>query len=424
MTTINGSDVGGRTLEEASKIVNNEEYLTIKKRDGKEEKINLKDIEYTSNSEDQLEKILNNQNLIFWPKYMLFNNNKEVTIKASYNKELLNKKVETLNMIINPTIQEPKNAYIESSDAGFQIVKEVTGNKINIDKLKNIIFENIDKQNMLIDLTNEDVYLKPEITAKSPEILKQLESYKKYEGLAVNVNFVNAQEKIDFNNFKNWLNFDEKGNMVFNDDKMIEQFKGYATKYNTFGSKRKFNATNIGQITVGGSNTDSYGFQLDTIKTIEEIKKALQSNGKIKDINAVWKIPALTRSEAGDIGNTYVEIDLTRQHLWYYVDGVLKLETDVVTGKDSTPTPIGVNRVWHKELNKTLVGEGYRQPVKYWMPFNWVNCGMHDTNYRRAFGGNIYKNSGSHGCVNMPPAKAKALYEMIKLDTPVIVYKS
>ena len=33
-----------------------------------------------------------------------------------------------------------------------------------------------------------------------------------------------------------------------------------------------------------------------------------------------------------DIGPTYIEVDMTEQKMYYYVDGVLKIETEVVTG--------------------------------------------------------------------------------------------
>ena len=47
---------------------------------------------------------------------------------------------------------------------------------------------------------------------------------------------------------------------------------------------------------------------------------------------------------------------------------------------------------------------------------------LHDASWRSSFGGNIYKTSGSHGCVNLPPAAAKKIFENIEDGDPVIVY--
>ncbi len=423
-TIINGVNVSGLDIKSTKEKIENSAIgeLTIKKRDGKEEKLSLEGVVKKDVSENSLATVLGNQRGLLWPKYMLLKDKHNINLKSNLNKDQLDKKIASMNMIINPAIQDPQDAYVKQTDTGFQIEKEVTGNRVELEKLKNIIYMAIENGEDVVDLANQDVYKKPKITSKSPEILAQLEGYKKFEGIELTVDFVNANEKLNFQNIKDYLSFNQDGEMVFNDDAMYKAFESYANKYNTFGKVRDFNATNIGPIKVGGSSTDSYGFQLDIRKTMDAVKEAFKNNKK--EVVAVWKIPALVRSDAGDIGNTYIEVDLTRQHMWYYVDGKLALESDFVSGKSSTPTPVGLNRVWHKEMHATLTGPGYRQPVTYWMPFNWVDCGFHDAGWRRGFGGQIYQSGGSHGCINMPPAKAKALYNMVKLDTPVIVYKS
>ena len=48
--------------------------------------------------------------------------------------------------------------------------------------------------------------------------------------------------------------------------------------------------------------------------------------------------------------------------------------------------------------------------------------GLHDANWRKTFGGTIYKTNGSHGCVNLPPAVAKTIYENISAGDPVLCY--
>ena len=50
------------------------------------------------------------------------------------------------------------------------------------------------------------------------------------------------------------------------------------------------------------------------------------------------------------------------------------------------------------------------------------NVGIHDASWRDKFGGQIYKSSGSHGCINVPPKFAKELYSILETDTPVVAY--
>lgn len=47
---------------------------------------------------------------------------------------------------------------------------------------------------------------------------------------------------------------------------------------------------------------------------------------------------------------------------------------------------------------------------------------MHDGYWRTSFGGTIYKKNGSHGCVNLPPAVAKTIFDNIEKGTPVLCY--
>ena len=125
-----------------------------------------------------------------------------------------------------------------------------------------------------------------------------------------------------------------------------------------------------------------------------------------------------------DYGNSYVEINLTAQHLFMYVDGALVVESDFVSGNLSKGyyTPTGAYGLTYKERNATLNGQDYSTPVSYWMPFAG-NVGMHDATWRGSFGGSIYKRNGSHGCVNLPYSAAKTIYENISANFPVLVYE-
>ena len=60
--------------------------------------------------------------------------------------------------------------------------------------------------------------------------------------------------------------------------------------------------------------------------------------------------------------------------------------------------------------------------MTYFMPFAY-NVGIHDASWRNGrFGGTIYKNSGSHGCINVPEEIAEKLYQTVEKDTPVVAY--
>ena len=115
-----------------------------------------------------------------------------------------------------------------------------------------------------------------------------------------------------------------------------------------------------------------------------------------------------------DYGNTYVEINLTAQHLYVYKKGKMVLESDFVSVKNTKgrKTPPGVYGITYKERDATLIGEDYETPVSYWMPFNG-HIGLHDAIWRTKFGADLYNNGGSHGCINLPFHVAEKIYRIV-----------
>jgi lipoprotein-anchoring transpeptidase ErfK/SrfK len=119
---------------------------------------------------------------------------------------------------------------------------------------------------------------------------------------------------------------------------------------------------------------------------------------------------------------TYADVNLTTQKMIYVKDGMLILESDVVTGAPSMRTPTGTFKVSRKLSPTVLVGPGYAQPVTYWMQFTSNGVGFHDATWQSRFGGDWYVSHGSHGCVNMPMAAAKELYSVISVGDTVKVH--
>lgn len=124
------------------------------------------------------------------------------------------------------------------------------------------------------------------------------------------------------------------------------------------------------------------------------------------------------------VPSTYVEISIDSQHMWYYVDGKLYCDTDVVTGNYKThDTTKGYHKIISKSSPATLVGPGYETVVNYWMAVTYDGIGIHDSTWRTSgYGGSIYKGDGSHGCINTPYSVVKKMYNKMKVNTPVIIY--
>ena len=97
--------------------------------------------------------------------------------------------------------------------------------------------------------------------------------------------------------------------------------------------------------------------------------------------------------------------------------------TAVTTGASDVgdATPLGTWQVQDKQTDRYLVGPGYRDYVKYWVPFNG-DFGFHDANWQTmTFGSPLYHSLGSHGCVHLPDPAMSWLFHWVHIGATVTV---
>ena len=240
----------------------------------------------------------------------------------------------------------------------------------------------------------------------------------------------NGEIVLDGNTLKNWLVRDSGGNYVKDDAVFEENLRSYvaqlADQVDTLGKDREFTNAYGDTITVPLGN---YGWQIDQKSEIAQLRENLDNQ------EVVTREPAYASREISTenrgLGGTYVEIDLTGQHLWFYQDGEQVFDTDIVSGMMTAKryTPPGTYTIAYKQKDRVLRGEPvppdnkpeYETPVDFWMPFNG-GIGMHDATWNPYFGGERYVWNGSHGCINLSYSAAKAMYSYVEKGTPVICY--
>ncbi|WP_420839276.1 L,D-transpeptidase family protein [Clostridium rhizosphaerae] len=418
---INGINVSGKTVT-AVKVQLLSELkgytLNLKERGGKSEQIKAEAIGLKYNSDEEIQNFKDEQHPLKWAASLFNKKSYEITSGIEYNKEALKEQVDKLSAFDNSNIIEPKNSILKYTDNTYMLVDEIKGNKINKDILLKRIEEAILKQETTIDLESSGCYINPQYTSKSQKVTDARDMLNKYISTKITYAFGEHKEILDGSTINKWLSADDNFNVNIDEKKVKAYVESIANTYNTVGKKRSFNTSSGNTINIGGGD---YGWKIDINKETNNLIAAIKSGQTItKEPEYVQKASSHGSS---DIGNTYVEIDMTKQHLWFYKNGSLVVEGDVVTGNTSlnNTTPGGIYRLKYKEKNATLKGEDYSTPVSYWMPFNG-NIGIHDATWRSVFGGEIYKTSGSHGCVNSPYPLAQTIYENINAGTPVVCY--
>lgn len=420
-TEINGVNVSLKTRDDIIHTIkiNFEDYkLRLIERDGESEEILGEDIGIHINEKADIDKVYYDQNSLKWIGSLFGKSRYYVDGLVTYNKNNLNNKIDELKCL-NKNIVEPKNVSFKYSNGSYEVIKEVYGNKVNKDKLKAAIEMSIMKGERDLDLDKKLCYENPKYTLNSNKTPKTKKLLNKYVKADITYLFGNKKERLDGNTINQWLIVDENLDVVINKMAVMKYIRDLGRKYDTVGISRKFK-TSVGKtVEVKGG---LYGWKINLHDESEALIENIKS-GEIIEREPIYTQKALSR-EGNEIGNTYVEINITRQHLWFYKNGKLITHGAVVTGNPNRghSTVLGTYMLNYKQKGATLTGPGYEAEVTYWMPF-FGNIGIHDATWRHSFGGDIYKTNGSHGCVNAPLYLAKKIYENIEDGTPIICYE-
>lgn len=443
-TYINGTDVSRKTPKQAVELVTQDsdipDIINLMKPDGEDVRIRMSDVGMKSNIKEEVEDAFKQQNHNDWFTARSEKSEYNFKVDFDFDRDEFNKQIRR-KIIEGQTAAEPQDAYIERTSDGFEIVPEVVGTEIDEDKIQSLydyIDGFLDRGEYSIDLSSCNCYKLPKVTAL--DLKEQLVHLDSLYDVEFTFDFGYAKEKLEGSEVIDWITFENddasKGYTV-DEDKAMAFVEKMADKYDTFGKDRTFKATKRGTITVEQGEGD-YGWWIDQKKTcallVDLIKDGISAETEPyyyvnPDSQYEYTCNPDVRTADDDIGNTYCEVDLKNQHFWYYEDGKLEYECDIVSGKPTAArnTPGGVYKLWYKELNKTLRGstsdgETWETPVTYWNNISTFGVGLHDANWHPYFGGTRYVNYGSHGCVNMPVDAAKYVYDNIEIGTPVVMY--
>lgn len=431
-TKINGHDVTGKTAAQAEELLKQdvEEYvLNLKEINGGSETIAGADVGLVYEGADGLKKIMGGQNWVLWPGALFDNYSNDVDIEVSYDEEKLNGEINSLQAVTGEQIPAV-SAYPKFDGKQYVVEPEQYGTAVQPEVLSEKIAEALTNLVHTLDLEEEKCYAAPPFTSESEEVQAACSKMNQYCSAKI-VYPMNEQVVVDAAVISGWLSVDDKMQPVINEDGIRTWLKEFGDKYDTTGITRTFTTPAGKEATVSGG---TYGWSINEEAEFDVILDAVK-NGKTLEREPEYYIGG-TAAVHGmpDWGSTYVDVDLSEQHMWYVVDGNIALETDVVTGQPIPEriTPEGTYSILEKGKNQVLVGSinpatgepSYRTPVSYWMRVTWSGIGLHDATWQPAFGGSLNQTPGvgSHGCINMPLDKAASLYDMLEVGTPVVIH--
>ena len=367
------------------------------------------------------QELLNRQNEFLWIEMLWSTQNYDVVQGVAYDADKLQEQLAQMPALQKKNMIQPEDAYISEyseKTKSYEIVPETLGTTLDMNQVEDVVSAAIMAGDTSVDLEEQGCYVTAKVTAEDTALVKACDTMNKWVSAQITYDWNGNKVVVDGDAIHEWIQADDKDPQL--DEKAIAEFVSeQAKEYDTYGKKRKFTTVQGIELNLPSG---AYGWKTDREEETKALTEAIQ-NGETVDKEPVY-ISKGAQKGSNDIGNSYVEIDLTNQHLYLFKDGDIVLETDFVSGnmsKADCVTPPGVFGLTYKTRNAILRGANYETPVNYWMPFNG-NVGMHDATWRRAFGGTIYLTSGSHGCINLPLHMAASIYEYVSTGFPVVCY--
>ena len=436
-TSINGIDAGKKTVSEVEDEIEKtvENYsLKLSFRDNRTETIDGDAFDYQYVSDGGVQKLLDEQNIYTWIGGALFGSEKSYTVDedTQFNEQKLVEGLSNLPEMKTENQVAPTDAYLllDETTKRYNIVPETEGNVRNVEAVQAYAKSAVSGSVETVDLAQAaDTYAAPAIRANDEGLNSQQAALNAFLSTSITYTLPEGTQVLDANVLDGWISVDDNGYRYVDEEHIAECVDQYvadlASAVDVEKETSTFASTNRGMVEV---DNNEYVIKINQDAEKEKLLEEVLGN------TVTQREPVYSRKDETQdptFGGTYVEIDIDNQTVYYYEDGQCLVETPCVTGTGSVPrrsTPTGVFHIYDKQRSRTLYGDiqpdgsyGYASFVNYWMRF-CGGCGLHDATWRDSFGGDIYWDSGSHGCVNLPYEAAAQMYEIVEEGTPCIVF--
>lgn len=416
-STVNGTiPASGATAETVKQALLDQAdgySLTIEERDGQTETITSAAAGLSLDlSKGQVEGLLKSQNVFTWPVSVFRHKDYESETLLQADPAKLSAAVNALSCVTNPAPTETEDATYAYADGKYSVKEEVYGTRVDAAVLYKAVDEAMENLQDSINLDADRLYIQPAVTKDSPDLVALVD--KLNQKMAMKISY-DTGDTIDADTMASFFTVGDDLSVSVNEEAVAAFVNAFAKKYNTAGLSKELVTSYGSTVTVPGGN---YGWLLNKSAETEKLISELEA-GQSVSRSPEWKLTAASHGDH-DYGNSYVEVNLTAQHLFLYINGQRVLDSPVVTGNVSKEwsTPAGAYAITYCDRDTMLNGESH---VNYWMPFNG-NIGLHDASWRSHFGGADYLTKGSHGCVNLPMNVSPEIYKQVSAGFPVLLY--
>ena len=440
-TEIGGIDVSEMTADEAERATDTSDWhITIDDVTGDTVTIGQDEAGMSVSSTSPSDMIAA-QDAFAWPLHVLggFGQSADRTVSFDYDK--LEQTLASLDMC-----DESKRT--AATDASFRydqgtgkwyVIPDAQGTVVDKDKLVSAVEGALDGLNSPTVKVTQDMCVQPSVTASDESLNAAVDDANKWISTSITYDIDDQQSAVTVNSstILPWVSIskgdDGKFAATLNESAVKAYLAKIGAKYDTKGEQLTI-TTPTGKVASVAGTEDDTGWLTDEAtelpKLIDDIK-----NGRTDHREFSMKHKANAKTGSDVWGTTYIEVDLSTQHLWYVKDGQVVEDFGIISGKSGYDTPQGVTAVYKKVTDVTLIspwkdpktGEPtYKTPIDVGLVISKDGGVLiHSAPWQPSsmFGNASYHvNGGSHGCVNAPTAKTWDLYNSVPLNTPVVVH--
>ena len=385
---------------------------------------------YVYDLQGAIYEAIGSQDPFSWPRALFTKQVLHLDPVITYDSEALSRVFDTLDRVRDEKSEDPIYEIRLSEEEGYYVY-DTHARRLDTDRVLNDLNENL-------AVGKFSLQLDPTYFYDAPYSEKEIQAQDYYadlsEFLFTDLVYDMGAEQIAFD--KSIMSFlvvtengmpvrDENGDFSLDDEAIEKWVDDLCASYDTYGLDREFKSS-TGRDVIIPAFYSTYGTEIDRDSELNYLMDIMYSD-ELRDGEPDIHVPKYTHEATvrglNDIGDTFIEVDLSDQYLYFYKNGELILETDIVSGDipKGWTTPRGVFSVYSKSTDAWLYGRDYIDFVSYWIAY-FNAYGIHDSDWRDEWGGEIYTYDGSHGCINMDKDPARIVYENADIGTPVIVY--
>ena len=434
-TTAGSLDLSLMSATDAEQAVSDamEGYTLSLSGEGLDFNLTAADLDINANASDIVSDMLSNQNPWLWPFQLATQHDESAKLVANADGTSLLDSVQAAVEEFNATATSATNASISYDKAtkAFVVLPESTGTALDANAVAKVATQALSTFSKQAKIT-ADQLAQPTVLSTDERLKAAMESANTM--VSSNITFMMGGKqvgKVDADTIAPWITSDAEANATTDDAQLSAWVDKLAADCTTVGTQRTYTRPDGKVFSVSGG---IYGWEVDQDALLSLVREAVAAGStETVDVPTTTHGDAFNGAGAQDWSARYLDIDLTEQHARFYDEsGAIIWESDIISGTPDGEheTPNGVYWMNRLESPSTLKGYSgnsqiYETVVQYWMPFVGGAIGLHDADWQTSgFGGTKYKEGyGSHGCVNLPPAKAAELYALIKGGDAVVCHE-